>query len=71
MLNGVFGFIGTSPAPQAALDEATAKATDWLARHNWRDAEGRSCYTQHVAIDYRDGLWVIIVTLTGPVEELR
>lgn len=70
---GVFSFSGGGETPQEAADEATGRATEWLAVHQWRNGDGQPAYSVSCAATeamHDGGLWyTYTLTFYGPTEE--
>ncbi len=71
MNNGIRSFVGKGLYIETAIADATSQANDWLAIHQWIDADGKSAYvlTIQAVPDQRADGWTYIMHLLGNMDE--
>lgn len=66
---GVFTFVGQAATPADAAQEASGAANEWLAYHQWRQADGQPSYKMTCSTQETEAGFVHVIHLYGPVKE--
>ncbi len=72
MNNGIRSFIGKGHYIETVVADATQQANEWLEKHRWQDADGKSAYVltvQALPDGNGGGGWAYIMHLLGNMDE--